>query len=193
MKDKRYIIGVIVAIVVAFIAIVLIVSKPSSNRVDKPAKDKVPAAVNLTKYANSNSRTEYTTQGRIVGDNQFQSVRISVSATERKVEVMNGYENSVVSSQTFPNNSAAYSTFLEALKQASYASKQTSLQKDFRGVCPLGRRYVYILEDPGSKVVDTWSTTCSKTGTFAGNASLTRQLFQAQIPNYNRLTSAVRL
>lgn len=177
-------------VVVAIIAIILIVGR--SPAPDNPAKR--PTAVQLADYANQNSIVSFTTQGRLVGEDQRKAIRISVSPNERRIEILSGYEQFVERSQTYPNTQAAYETFLKALQNAGFARERKSAYSDSRGVCPLGSTYLYELSASGSEKIDLWSTSCrSSEGTFAGNASVVRQLFQLQITDYRQQTRDVRL
>lgn len=191
MKDKRYIFGVIAAVVVAVIAIILIVNRPAGTTTRSGNPD-APQTVNLSDYANRDSSVSFTTLGRIVGDGQFEATRITITPTERRVEVLNGYDFNIVGSQTFPNTAAGYATLLEALKQSGYSRQQKSPIEDYRGICPQGQRYTYTLNEPGRTVFNNWSASCARNGTFAGNGSQVRQLFRAQIPNYSRVVSDAR-
>jgi hypothetical protein len=59
---------------------------------------------------------------------------------------------------------------------------------DERGYCPLGSRYIFELIDENGKTIERyWATSCGKPKTYQGNVSLTRSLFQAQVPDYSRL------
>ncbi len=190
---KRYIIAVLVLFAILALGIVII-SGGSSE--DKPKETQTQQTQKqLYDYATSpTAQVVFTTQGKIVGDDQFQAIRITVSRDSRKLEVLNGYTGRVESSKTFPNNEAAFDAFLRSLNLAGFtATRQTKLA-DERGVCPRGMRYIYELQDAGTPPQRTWSVSCtSKEGSFGGNAPTVRQLFQGQITDYNKLVSGVRL
>lgn len=177
-------------VVVALIAIILIVSRsPSSNN---PSTK--PTAVKLTDYVNQNSTVVYTTKGKLIGDDQRKAIRISVTPTERRIEILNGYDETVERAQTYANTKSAYDNFMRALQNAGYTRARPSAYPDERGVCPLGSTYTYKLQTPGADKINTWSDSCrAAEGTFAGSAILVRQLFQLQITDYNTQVRDVRL
>lgn len=185
----RYVIGVVIVVLIMFFAITRIV-----GRDDKRSDDRT---VNLAQYAERDGRVEYTTYGKVNGEQERRAIRISVSRGERVVEVLSGYEERVESRQRFDNIEAAYAEFIMALHRAGYA-RQRAADNDQRGYCPLGNRYEYKLFDSATgdsgRVFDYWSTSCnSGQGSFAGQARLVRQLFQQQIPDYNSIVRDIRL
>lgn len=186
MKYGLAITGVIIA---AFVAIFLIVRHSPSQ------PQNAPKIINLSDYDDKNASLSTTIQGRVVGEDQRRAIRISVTPTERRIEVLSGYEQTVVKSQTYLNSQEGYVTFLRALSRAGFVKARKSTITDFRGVCPLGSRYVYDLTTGnGDTVSSLWGTSCASTdGTMAGNGPLVRQLFQAQIPDYLQQTAGIRL
>jgi hypothetical protein len=135
-----------------------------------------------------------TTQGEIVGQDQFRSIRISVTPSERRFQILAGYDNVVQSEQVFGNINDAYSTFADALTNAGFNRTRTSTIESVNGVCPLGKRYIYEINEFGTQVMNLWSTTCGRgVGTFGGNRNLVQSLFENQIPNYNDLVEDVDL
>ncbi len=176
------VVGIIVA---AFLAIILIVTRPSGT------KTTVKPAMKLPDYATRDSSVSITTEGRLVGQDKFRSIRITVDANERTIEILSGYEKSVERSETFSNTQQAYDTFLRALNNAGFMKTKTASYPDERGVCPLGYRYLYDLKDDNKSALHTWSANCGNIGSFAGAGTTVRQLFQAQISSYNTFTSGV--
>ncbi len=185
----RYVVGVLAIVVIAIFAVVLIGSHHSSP----PKTSTTKQVLKLPDYADKNSKTMLTAQGPVVGEDQFQSIRITVSRDNRRVEILQGYEGNTVNSEQFANTQSAYDVFLRALNNANFNSKRASSFADERGVCALGDRYIYDLQNDNDQVVHTWSTSCGGEGTFAGKSSLVRQLFQNQIPDYGKFVSGVRL
>ncbi len=162
--------------------------KPVSNPTETPQKQ-------LHDYAGSaNARVVYTTQGRVVGDDQYRSIRITVTREMRRAEVLDSYTNRVEKSKTLPNNQTAFDVFLRSLEHAGYTTSRKTDITDERGVCPAGRRFIYETLEKKDKVQHTWSTSCGKNlGTFDGNSGAVMQLFQTQITDYNKFISGVSL
>ena len=188
----KYILGVIGVVVLAIIAIALLLRSPAPNNGQKPGGK---PAVKLADFSSdTGSNVTWTMQGPVEGQDQRRSVRITVSPNERRLEILAGYEESVERTQTFSNNTQAYETFIQALNNAGFARERDVPLKDERGVCPLGNRFIYELRDDGDQKLRTWSASCNTAaGPFAGNALLTRQLFQRQIPDYNKQVRDVNL
>src|ERR1700694_4011901 len=139
-----------------------------------------------------NSTVSWTEQGRLLGEDQRRSVRVTVSATQRQVELLDGYNQTLEKSITQPNNKTAYSTFLIALENLRFGQDRIVKQGDERGDCPLGLRYIYEIHQGSDQKLHTWSDSCNAAnGTFAGDSYTTRQIFKAQITDYNQFVAGV--
>jgi hypothetical protein len=181
----RYVLAIIGMIIVIVVAFLLLFGGRGTDEVREPL---------MVEYSQRPAEVIYTARGRIVGDEEFRSVRITVNRSERIMEVLYGYQEDREVYQTYPNNAEAYTTFMLALGQSGYGNERNVDNDDERGVCPLGRRFVYELVDGGDQILRSWSTSCSsRSGSFAGNANQVRKLFEAQIPDYRDLTRGVRL
>jgi hypothetical protein len=186
----KYVLAGLGIVVVVFLAILLIFGLGGDS--DQPAN--TPRVTKLADYASKNSVVSVTTIGKVVGYEEHRSIRVVVSPNERRLEVLSGYDRSVITSQSYPNTSSAYETFLVALSGQGFLSKRQSSITDHRSVCPSGNHYTYDLTDDSQQVSSLWSVSCSaKTGTFAGNGQVIRELFQRQIPNYSKQVSGVKL
>lgn len=183
----KYVLGVLVIIFVVILAVVLITrgggdSGPVTERlvVSEEAREGVSAV--------------FTTQGEVVGEDQRRAIRITVNQDERRLEVLTGYGEAVEKAHSFANTHAAFEAFLVSLDQAGFDNAQQTLIEDKRGACPLGRRYVYELREYSQSLLELWGTSCSrKQGSFAGNATTVRKLFEQQIPEYSDLIRGVSL
>ena len=184
----RYMFGVLGLLVVLIVAIVLLATRaPGTN----PQQGK--QATVLADYANKDAKVEYKTRGRIVGEESFRTVRITVTRRERTMDILSGYEETIKDSKTFPNTDAAYSVFIKALDKAGFAREKTTTIKDETGICPLGRMYTYDLKEGTDIKTHLWNNSCTSQGSFSGDGSLIMQLFQAQIPDYLKTTSGLNL
>lgn len=187
----RYIIGFVLLV----IGILFVLSFVTSRTDSEPTPEVTTPQTKLTDYKSRNALLRLTISGKITADEDHRSIRITVTPSSRTVEILQGYQNVAVSSQTFGNNQAAYEAFIEALDPAGFVKERTTEgSHSEKSVCPLGRRYVYELIDQSQNVVRTWSTSCdSSAATFAGNASTVRKLFQLQIPDYSKITRGTRI
>jgi hypothetical protein len=145
----------------------------------------------LSEQAREGVSAVFTEQGQLVGQDQRRAIRITVNQNERRLEILTGYEEAVLSAQTYANTQSAFEAFLVALDQAGFDNKRVSAIEDERGACPLGHSFIYQLNEFSQPLINTWSTTCGKTGTFNGNRNAVRTLFRKQIPGYSKLTSKI--
>lgn len=179
----------VIGIVLTLCILLLIVL----NRGNTP-RQAADRPVILSEQANASTSVRMTMQGRLVGETERRAVAITISDSERRLEVLSGFNETVIETKTFSNTAAGYETFLIALGQAGFSkSRETSLS-DERGACPMGRRFVYeLLHDDDEHTFRTWDTTCSNGGgTFAGESRTIRNLFEAQIPEYRRLIQGLQ-
>lgn len=188
----RYALGALAIVVIAFIAIFAVVNhNPGANTSNTvPKKD----TTRLTSLVDTSGEVSMTIRGRITGDDTFRSIRIRVNANERVVEVLDGYNQTIERSQSFPNNSAAFTQLLYALDNSGYTRSQTPVYSDSRGVCPTGNVTFYDFTDAEGKKHELWATTCGSTlGNYAGSSSQSKQVLQAQITGYNKFVTGVYL
>jgi len=180
----RYVLGVIGVVVLAFFAIILVTNSSSSNGGNKAAK--VPTTLNLLDHDNATSAVSYTVQGPLKGEDQYQSLRITVTQNRRTIDLLSGYEGNVIKTESLPNTPAAYTNFLHALINANFVLYHKNVSSDERGVCALGNRYIYDTTEGSNDLRRLWSTSCSTSqGSFAGTPDLVGQLFENQITDYN--------
>lgn len=150
----------------------------------------------LPDYAETNATVSFTTQGIVNADDLHRSIRITVSANQTQLDVLQGYNPRVVSSKTFINNQEAYSVFLKSIDKVGFLvkTKNPKVTADPAGYCPLGYRYVYELNNDGDDLSKLWASTCGKAvGTSGAVTSTLNVLFQHQIPNYSTLVGQVNL
>lgn len=184
----RYFIGLLLGIGLIVLTFILIFRAFSGDNTP------LEQGVNLNDYATTNAVVRYTIDGQINSDQTHNRVRITVSKDTVLFEQIQGYEGKLIQSKTFPNNTQAYGTFLRALDLAGFDDGNKEFDDDERGYCPSGRRYVYEAIDGGDTVLRWWSTSCSRNvGNFLGDSGTVRNLFQRQVPDYNKLTTKVRL
>lgn len=180
----KYFLGVLGVILLVIFVIVLALR--GGDDTSTPAPD-VKA---LTEYsAEPQSQATMTTGGAINAEENHRIVNVQVTASSRSVAITEGYNGKVISEETFPNTTDAFSAFLAGLEQVGF-SKVRSSKLDFTSVCPTAKRYSYVLSSNGEDVVNSWSATCER-GTYGGQVTNTQNLFQAQIPNYSDIVNDV--
>jgi hypothetical protein len=181
----RFVVTLVVVALLVFFGI-LIFNRPDSTTPKVAQK-------NLAEYADTAAQAVLETRGEINGEDLHRQLRITVSSSSRTLEIIQGYNDNVISTTSFANTPAAYSAFLSALQQTGFnLTRRTTASPD--GFCPTGRVYNYILNNTGDTKsnVNLWNSSCGG-GTAAGQRSTIRSLFQDQITDYNQLTSGVNL
>ena len=185
----RYILALLGIIVVIIAAVLLIF-----NRGPSPDSQQGERRVTITDYIDKPSTAVYTVEGELNAEEDHRAIRISVSRNMRTIEVLSGYNKTVINTQSFPNTQAAYDEFIHGLEKAGFNRQQEPEFKEENGVCPLGSRFAYQLREDNDDVLRLWSTSCGRNdGTMGGNATLIRQLFQKQIPGYTTIVRGVKL
>jgi hypothetical protein len=129
---------------------------------------------------------EMTVRGPIVADENFKSYRISISPTERNLDVYSGYLEDRTNGKRLDNNTDAYEQFVYALDKANMMKgKQPSdeVDKDLRGICAGGYVYEFSVLEAGSQIKKLWTSTCDGSkGTLDASKDQLGNLFQNQIP-----------
>jgi hypothetical protein len=182
--NLRYLIGFLGIIAIVILVIILIVRGGSNGGVG-------PKAVDLSDYINGSSQVSLTIDGPVTADITHRSITIAVDERHTNAEVLRGYEGTSDRNRVITTNETLYANFIQSLKHAGFTNGINSdALKDYRGFCPTGQRYIYQLKNNNRTIFQYWSTSCGGQGTFKGNASTIQQLFKAQVPNYDDLTSS---
>ena len=192
MKNLAYYIGFLVLVALLFFGVrsLFVHNKKTVQTL------KTTISQTLTDLSASDTKVIQTTQGPVVGDEARREVRITIGRSERKVEVVQGYQNTVINSQSFYNNQSAYDIFLRSIARLGYSISRKANPMDERGVCSSGQTFIYEVVDSGETKLDQrlWGASCSASlGTFKGNGPAIRNLFQQQIPNYSTIVSNARI
>lgn len=186
---RRFIaIGIGIFLVIMFLIILF------ARRGDRPQQDPgINRETNLVDYANTGTVMQFTQNGQINAREDHRVVQITVGQNERTIILFDGYQGNVLKSQTFLNDTDAYRAFLAALQNSGYTkSRIASRNVNPLGACASGQRYSYDIISGTDTVQSLWSTSCgSIRGTFAGQPSNVRALFQNQLPDYNAFIQGV--
>jgi hypothetical protein len=186
--------GRIILAFLGFIVFIVIMFKLFTGHAPAPVNTAVLKP--LPAYAGSDATVSFTTDGIVNGDELHRSIRITVSNTQRSVDVLQGYNPQVIQSKSFENNQEAYDVFLRAIGNSGFLlkSKNTKAVTDERGLCPLGFRYILDLNQDGSDLSRLWGSSCGPSiGNAAGAIPTIRQLFEDQIPDYQTIVGPFNL
>lgn len=181
----RYFFGFLITIGLLFFVIILIM-RGGGN-------DTQVTTRTLASYASTGSEVSFLNDGRINAASLHTQVLITVDAEKVTYRQLVGYDGHVVATRHFANTQNAYSAFLSGLANVGFAiglGEEGSTASE-KGVCPLGQRYIFEMNEGSKQILRSWSTSCG-THTYKGNASSTIQLFQAQVPGYQELTQNVQ-
>ncbi len=178
----RYFLVFLITVGLIILAFIIILKAFSSA----PSKPPTP----LVDYSNTSTVVEMTIDGPVTADQTHNAVQMIVGQNSSQINIVQGYQNNVTSTQSYPNNSAAYGVFLSALDLAGYSKgKNDSSLADYRGYCPTGDVYIYQIINGSNTIQQYWSTSCGGQGTFKGEPTVVEDLFQAQLPDYGDITS----
>jgi len=185
----KYVLSALAIMILAVFAVILLgrnSQNPQTTQTGTPT-------VNLVEYSNNESRVIFVQYGRVVSNEERRTLRITVEEDLRVIEVLKGYQGEIERRQTYSNNPDAYDVFLNALNDAGYTRERADAPQENSGLCSNGRRYNYELKKNEETVTKLWNTSCSPArGSFGGNSTLTRQLFQRQIPDYNTVVQGIK-
>lgn len=187
----RYILAVVLILLFAIFGTVFLVRQFTRDSKGTIETARIVHTADLLEA--SDARVVWIQQGRVVGSDRRREVRITVTPTERKAEIITGYDNKVEKTVTFANDKAAFTTFLISLENIRFGQERTVAQVDERGVCALGQTYVYEIHQGNDQKSRLWSDSCSSSnGTYGGKTTVARQLFQSQITGYQKFIAGVR-
>jgi hypothetical protein len=183
----RYFIGFLVTIGLIVLILFLLLRGGGSS---------TPAAklLNIENYAyNSNATAEFIVDGPVVSDQDHREFKIDVTENTVTFTLYQGYEQNVLTTQTYSNNSSSFAVFLHALQLNGFTlGNNTKSLSDERGHCATSDRSIYSFSDGTNQLFRYWSSECG-TGTFKGQANVIGSLFKLQVPNYNALIQGVNI
>lgn len=182
----RAILGFFGFVILAILVIILIARNTGGR---DPAT--LETKVSLASVASTESEFVFTESGPIVAEENFYQIVIKISRDLRTIDVIRGYQGSVVATKSFANNSQAFSDFLNAIDRAGYTAEQNTNLDSEAGVCPAGQRYVFTSDQNGEDF-RRWSTSCRERGNFGGTLNTILRLYQDQIPDYTQFIRDTR-
>lgn len=192
--EPRRLTAIIVGLLVAALALFLVFQFVAWVSGDDEPAPTITEQVSLAASSDTALITRVTVSGAIVGNQDYNSIRIAISRNKRTLEILSGYQNTVTETVRFDNNQAAFESFLLAIDYAGFTKSQEGVGDDERGYCATGTRTVYEALGNIANQQRLWSGSCSKKlGTFDGNVKAVNNLFKEQIPNYSKLVRDVDL
>lgn len=144
----------------------------------------------LVEYADNDGRAVLTYSGPIVAKEQYKQVRMTITASERRLEIISGYGEKVSRTVRLDNDLSAYTALLRALYLNGFTNSQDGqVEDDATGTCFRGKRIIGEIFDDNQNVIKLWNTTCGrKLGTMDARFQDILSLFQKQFPDYKDIT-----
>jgi hypothetical protein len=176
------IILLVLAIIVAFF--LLFRRLPSNQNNANPTPTPAPLGDNAAA-----KEFTFTVDGPIVANENYRSSTIIISSTGRKFTAYATYENQVVETYEYDNNTAAFTDFLNALQTVGSSGAPNPTPSPSPGLaCPNGKRYFYTVTSGDDTVVSRQAATCGGgTASTVASPASANNLIKAQIPNINTL------
>lgn len=181
----RVIVGFLIVIGLIFVGILLLVRLlfGGSDPAPQPKDDLVDSAT-------TTQTMQLTIQGPVTADQEHKQIKVEVSASQTRLELITGYEGRADKTEVYSNNATSYADFLRGLDLLGYTQgSDDRALKDERGYCPTGQRFVFEIKDGSETKQRYWSSTCKDTGSYKGLTTQTVNLFKAQIPNFSAVTN----
>jgi len=148
----------------------------------------------LSEYNRPGVNVILEVQGPVVAKEKYNTYRLIVSRTARTMQVIRGYDNSVVKEERLDNTEASFDVFLKSLERAGFDRLSGKFKdQDEKGVCANGRRYIFEIEDDGVEAFRAWKTSCAKESGSSAAPTAVRTLFQKQFPNFANFTAGLNL
>ena len=152
----------------------------------KGSKKNPAPSFDLLKYSTRDSKVVAITDGLINGDDEHRAIRITVDRNTRRIDVIQGYQGTIIATKSYDNNQKAYDEFMHALAKTGFGKTRKTTVPSEDGVCATGRRYVFEVIDNNDSVSRTWTANCIKGNTIAVPTKVTN-LFRNQITDYDQV------
>lgn len=190
----------VIPIVLVLIVVAVIIATVVSFAQSIFRGNDTPAKVNQGKQSLVNTSSDrsvrMTVRGPIVADEKFNSYTITATPTTRTMTTYNGYLDRQVETKQFANNIPAYEQFIYALDRAQMmdAEELEGDADDLRGICATGRVYEFETRRGNTTIKTLWTSTCrGSKGSLTANQQQLENLFRAQIPEYSKLVSKIKV
>jgi hypothetical protein len=183
----KYFIGFLASIGLIILVVFLVIRGFSGS--DKPTLTEKP----LVSYATTDTTVRLSVDGPIVADQEHNGYSITVGRDQTVMDTYTGYEEQVIESNTYTNNTEGYANFLRALDLAGFTLGDKKSEADPRGTCATGNRYRLEIINGTNQVQDYWTTSCKIKGTFYGDKDQVMRLFRYQAPDYSRMLRGLNI
>jgi len=176
----RYFLGFLIAIGLLALVIILVVKGLNKNNITGPQPKP------LSSYSNTDAEASLLISGPVIADQNYRQLQINISQVSSQINLIDGYQGTIVNTNTYENNPSAYSAFLSALQSIGFTLVDSNYKyKTPAGFCPFGTSYTYTFTNGNDTILNSWATSCGGLGNFRGSVGSINQLFESQIPDFS--------
>lgn len=186
---------IIVIVIAVAVAAIVAIGRAVFSGSSKTTETVNVSQTNLVSSA-ANHSVRMTVRGPIVADENFRSYQITVSPSSRTVTTYSGYIDTVLETNTLPNNVKAYDQFVNALDKANMTSGTPLIGEadSTLGICATGQIYEFDVLVDGKSVQHLWTSTCKGSkGSFRASVTQVQNLFTAQFPDATKAIRKINL
>lgn len=192
----RRVIPIILILVVIAVAIAAIVSIGQNIFGGGAQPEEVNQGKRSLVSTSEDRSIRMTVRGPIVADENYFSYTITAKSTGRTMTTYNGYLNRQLETKELQNNIPAYEQLVYALDRAGMmdAPELSGDANDTRGLCATGRIIKFETLRGNNVIKSLWTSTCrDNPGSLKVEHARLQNLFKAQIPDYIKLLSKIRI
>lgn len=192
----RRVIPVVLVLIVIAVAIAAVVSVGQSLFNGGNSQPEINQGKESLVNTSEDRSVRMIVRGPIVADEEFNSYVISASSTQRTMTTYVGYLDRQVETKQLLNNIPSYEEFVYALDRALMmeGNELTGDANDLRGICATGRVYQFETLRNGNVIKSLWTSTCKGSkGSLKASQSQLQSLFQAQIPDFEKMLSKIKV
>lgn len=192
----RRIIPIVFILVIIAVAIAAIVSIGQAIFGGEGQPEEVNQGKRSLVNTDEDRGVRMTVRGPLSGDEKYYSYSITIKPDSRNLTTYNGYLNRQLETQDLGNNIPAYEQFVYSLDRAGMmdAKEFSGDENDIRGVCATGRIITFETLRGASVIKSLWTSTCSNSrGSLKTEYIRLQNLFKAQMPDYLKATSKLRI
>jgi hypothetical protein len=183
----KYFLGFLASIALIVLVVFLIIRGFSGG--GTTVKEQKP----LVDYANTQTEVSMLVDGPINANQVHNAYRITVGRNVTTIETFQGYEQTVIDTRSYDNNTDSYRSFLAALDFAGFGKGDPKVKTDPAGACAIDDRVIMSIDNGTDQIQKFWTTTCKVKGSFKGSLPQVAQLFKAQAPDYEVMTRNLNL
>ncbi len=186
-RNITFILGVALALVLLVVILIVVFSGGGPATQPKAA---------IATYANDpTAQATLLIDGPEGAGSNHNQIQIIITNSTSTINIIQGYNDNIIKSKTYPNSEAGFHVFLRSLEYSEFdIGNNDPKLSQASGYCPLGNRYIFSFNADNTLIQRYWITSCAgDPHTFDGNLDLTVTLFQNQIEDFNSITAGLNI